>query len=193
MVQNCRQCGQSFELTESEIAFYNRKGLDLPRRCAYCRKNNRDKRGNGRASMAGIQQVRQVDPGFHHEAPVYQNSQRKWKRTDEETPFWKKEEPKEKKHFPKFIVFLVLIVVVMTGGVFWGVGHLKQNAAKLRVPAIEAEAPQPTYYLNTYRKKFHRPDCPSVQEMMDENRQAFYGTREEAIAQGYSPCHNCNP
>ena len=49
------------------------------------------------------------------------------------------------------------------------------------------------YYLNTYRHKFHRPDCPSVQEMNPKNRQAFYGTREQAIADGYDPCKNCKP
>lgn len=49
------------------------------------------------------------------------------------------------------------------------------------------------YYLNTYRHKFHRPDCPSVQEMNPQNRQAFYGTREQAIADGYDPCKNCKP
>lgn len=49
------------------------------------------------------------------------------------------------------------------------------------------------YYLNTYRHKFHRPDCPSVQEMNPQNRQAFYGTREQAVADGYDPCKNCKP
>ena len=29
--------------------------------------------------------------------------------------------------------------------------------------------------------------------MKEENRQAFSGSREELIAQGYSPCGQCKP
>lgn len=49
------------------------------------------------------------------------------------------------------------------------------------------------YILNTNTKKFHYPSCSSVQKMKDKNKQAFNGTREEAIAKGYSPCGNCHP
>ncbi|MBE6875556.1 MAG: hypothetical protein E7496_02340 [Ruminococcus sp.] len=41
--------------------------------------------------------------------------------------------------------------------------------------------------------KFHKPTCPSVSEMNYRNRVYFYGTREDAVAQGYSPCGNCKP
>lgn len=37
----CKQCGKTFEITESEIAFYEGKGLSLPKRCSDCRKKNR--------------------------------------------------------------------------------------------------------------------------------------------------------
>ena len=33
----CVSCGRQFVLTESEIAFYNNKNLDLPKRCEECR------------------------------------------------------------------------------------------------------------------------------------------------------------
>ncbi len=49
------------------------------------------------------------------------------------------------------------------------------------------------YILNTNTKKFHYPDCNSVKKMKDKNKQAFNGTRDEAIANGYSPCGNCHP
>lgn len=29
--------------------------------------------------------------------------------------------------------------------------------------------------------------------MNESNKQEFYGTRDEAIAQGYDPCGRCNP
>ena len=50
-----------------------------------------------------------------------------------------------------------------------------------------------TYILNTSSRKFHYPDCPSVQDMQPHNRQEFRGTREEAVAQGYEPCGACKP
>ena len=49
------------------------------------------------------------------------------------------------------------------------------------------------YVLNTNNKKFHLPDCPSVNEMKQENRQEYTGNRELLIAQGYTPCGRCNP
>ena len=50
-----------------------------------------------------------------------------------------------------------------------------------------------TYILNTNTKKFHYPDCPSVSEMKEKNKREFSGTREEAIAQHFSPCGLCRP
>ena len=50
-----------------------------------------------------------------------------------------------------------------------------------------------TYILNTNSKKFHYPDCSSVDQMNESNKQEFFGTRDEAIAQGYDPCGRCNP
>ena len=50
-----------------------------------------------------------------------------------------------------------------------------------------------TYILNTNTKKFHYPSCSSVSQMKDKNKREFTGTRDEAIAQGYSPCGRCHP
>lgn len=115
----------------------------------------------------------------------------------EELPFWKQEQKAEKKKKPVvgFVVLMLVVVAVVAGGLVYGIGNARQKARELRADSVGASvtAPQPTYYLNTFRMKFHRPGCASVQQMMDENRQAFYGTREEAIAKGYSPCQNCNP
>ena len=51
----------------------------------------------------------------------------------------------------------------------------------------------PTYILNTNTHKFHYDWCSSVSQMKASNRKEFYGTREEAIAKGYSPCGRCHP
>ncbi len=48
------------------------------------------------------------------------------------------------------------------------------------------------YVLNTSTKKFHLPTCSSVKKIKPENY-ATIDSRDSAIAQGYSPCKNCNP
>ena len=57
----------------------------------------------------------------------------------------------------------------------------------------QAEEQKRDYVLNTSSKKFHRPDCPSVDSMSEKNQQEYHGTREELIAQGYEPCGSCHP
>lgn len=49
------------------------------------------------------------------------------------------------------------------------------------------------YILNTNTKKFHRPDCSSVKQMKDSNKEEYEGTREEVIEKGYDPCKKCHP
>ena len=50
-----------------------------------------------------------------------------------------------------------------------------------------------TYIINTSTKRFHKPDCLSIIDIKDKNKEDFYGTREEAISEGYTPCKRCNP
>jgi hypothetical protein len=57
-----------------------------------------------------------------------------------------------------------------------------------------ADTPQGTdYILNTNSHKFHYPDCHSAAKISQKNKAYYTGTREELIAQGYSPCGNCDP
>lgn len=41
ITKKCRQCGKEFTLTDGEIDFFKSKGLELPSRCADCRKKNK--------------------------------------------------------------------------------------------------------------------------------------------------------
>jgi hypothetical protein len=50
-----------------------------------------------------------------------------------------------------------------------------------------------TYVLNKNTKKFHRPDCSSVKDMKEKNKEYSNESRDEIIAKGYSPCKKCNP
>lgn len=60
-------------------------------------------------------------------------------------------------------------------------------------PVTGSEASQADYILNTNTKKFHYPTCSSVNNMKEKNKQEFFGTRDEAISNGYSPCGRCKP
>lgn len=71
---------------------------------------------------------------------------------------------------------------------FDGCDSLKKTAAE---PQTEPE--RHNYVLNTNTKKFHRTGCGSIKQMKDKNKKTFYGTREEVIKKGYSPCKKCNP
>jgi len=49
------------------------------------------------------------------------------------------------------------------------------------------------YVINTNTDKFHYPWCSSVNQMNEENKEFYTGSRDDLIAQGYSPCGRCNP
>lgn len=49
------------------------------------------------------------------------------------------------------------------------------------------------YVLNTNTKRFHYPDCKSVTDMKEKNKQYYHGSREDLINQGYKACGNCRP
>lgn len=73
-------------------------------------------------------------------------------------------------------------------GESWETGDSASSALE-----SQAEEQKTDYVLNTSSKKFHLPDCPSVDSISEKNRQEYHGTREELIAQGYEPCGSCNP
>lgn len=50
-----------------------------------------------------------------------------------------------------------------------------------------------TYILNTSSRKFHKPDCSSVETISPSNKKGYTGTREELINQGYEACGKCKP
>lgn len=49
------------------------------------------------------------------------------------------------------------------------------------------------YVLNTNTKRFHLPDCKSVDEMKPKNKKETVSSREDLIRDGYIPCKRCNP
>ncbi len=63
----------------------------------------------------------------------------------------------------------------------------------LSAPAQAEDGQAVTYILNTGTMRFHDPGCASVEQMKEENKAAFAGTREELLAMGYTPCGQCKP
>ncbi|MBR4743127.1 MAG: MBL fold metallo-hydrolase [Oscillospiraceae bacterium] len=63
--------------------------------------------------------------------------------------------------------------------------------------APDAETPvEPrtyTYILNTNTHKFHNPNCPSIGQMSEKNKEVYVGNRDEIIEMGYEPCERCYP
>ena len=49
------------------------------------------------------------------------------------------------------------------------------------------------YVLNTSTKKFHYPTCGSAGRIATKNYAESNESRDSLIAQGYSPCGNCDP
>lgn len=69
-------------------------------------------------------------------------------------------------------------------------------AQTVQEPQKEPVAAQPagiTYVLNKNTKKFHNPDCSSVDTIKPKNREDTTKSRDEVIGAGYVPCKRCNP
>lgn len=60
-------------------------------------------------------------------------------------------------------------------------------------PTSNSFVEKANYVANTNTGKFHYPSCSSVDDMKEENKMLFNGTRDELISDGYVPCKRCNP
>ena len=58
---------------------------------------------------------------------------------------------------------------------------------------IEETGEVQDFVLNTSSKKFHLPDCSGLSQTKKENQQAYEGSREMLLTQGYEACKSCNP
>ena len=57
----------------------------------------------------------------------------------------------------------------------------------------ETDETDQKYVLNLNTKKFHYPDCRSVDQMAEKNKEVVEISRDEIIDRGYVPCKNCDP
>lgn len=49
------------------------------------------------------------------------------------------------------------------------------------------------YVVNKNTKKFHYPQCTGADDIKEQNRWEYHGTRDDLIEMGYVPCKLCNP
>lgn len=72
----------------------------------------------------------------------------------------------------------------------------EEPAATKAAPAAQSAPEQSTtysYVVNRKSRKFHYPDCSSVDDMNPSNRWYVDMTRDELIKENYSPCGRCKP
>ncbi|MCM1064034.1 MAG: MBL fold metallo-hydrolase [Eubacterium sp.] len=81
---------------------------------------------------------------------------------------------------------------------------IPNDASEMHVPETTApgivvpetsvpEADAITYVLNRNTHKFHEPDCKSVNDIRESNREDTTLSRDEILAAGYVPCKICDP
>ncbi len=56
---------------------------------------------------------------------------------------------------------------------------------------VSNDASTEEYVLNTNSKKIHLPNCKSVEDIKEENKEVTMKSKDELIASGYSECKNC--
>lgn len=69
-----------------------------------------------------------------------------------------------------------------------GESHLAHEEEAFEEPSVPRE-----YVLNTSSRRFHLPECQSVEDMSATNRAYVTESREDLIEEGYEPCGSCQP
>lgn len=83
--------------------------------------------------------------------------------------------------------------VYATSGVYDEIGDLIDKKGTTNGNDTAASSAGFHYILNTNSKKIHLPDCPSVSDMSEKNKEETQETVEHLISEGYSRCKRCNP
>ena len=75
----------------------------------------------------------------------------------------------------------------------YATGESWRDGGEAQESDSDASQSEVTYILNTSSKRFHLPDCPSVEAMKPQNREETDESREELLQRGYQPCGQCKP
>lgn len=80
----------------------------------------------------------------------------------------------------------------------WASSDSKTTVVELEQSAEESsdsnsDTETTLYVLNTKTKKFHLPECESVEKISEKNKEEIETSRKNIIADGYTPCGICKP
>lgn len=81
-------------------------------------------------------------------------------------------------------------VIARTDGIT--VNFCTVDGERLEGPTEGDPATKGKYIGNKNSHVFHLPSCSGVKSMSEKNK-VLFDSREEAVAQGYTPCSQCNP
>ncbi len=75
----------------------------------------------------------------------------------------------------------------------YATGKSEEMGEEFSQQGESSQATEGDYILNTSSRKFHLPDCPSVDKIKEKNKEEYHGSREDLMEQGYEPCQSCHP
>ena len=68
-----------------------------------------------------------------------------------------------------------------------------ESAKGATPPTPTQQATAPEFFIASKKTKtFHRPECPSAERIVEENKRTF-DSAEQAFKAGYKPCRKCQP
>lgn len=69
----------------------------------------------------------------------------------------------------------------------------EEDASRPEQDTVKTDNDAKAYVLNKNTMKFHLPECASVEDIKQKNREDYRGDRQELTEQGYEPCGRCKP
>lgn len=87
----------------------------------------------------------------------------------------------------RWIGIVLLSAILLTG---CGANNEPQSSCVPSTVSVGSNYYNNYYIGNKNSLKFHRKDCANLP--LEDNR-VYFDDREQAIADGYIPCQNCNP
>ena len=88
-----------------------------------------------------------------------------------------------------FLLIMLLILGAGAGVIF----RFYLSPAQTASQSLSGGGQATLYIINKRSQVFHFPDCLSTEQMAQSNKLFSEKSREELLAEGYSPCGICNP
>ena len=93
----------------------------------------------------------------------------------------------------KLILAAVLALALLLSGCAADPGSKVTRVEIFPLETREPAGELRSYVLNTASRRFHKPDCASVEKMAEKNKETVTASRDDLIGQGFAPCTRCRP